>query len=107
MHLKAIIENTLLPWTFRTRTTAGVSVLMPKFINLEDRRQVKWERYYVILEHRVFYGEEKGVKMIRYEDDEPFWIDPETPEIKGMKRAVIWHSFIGEEKSAVKFSNLE
>jgi CRISPR-associated protein Cas5t len=104
------VENTLLPWSFRTRTTAGVSILMPKFINPKDRRQVEWERY-VMLEHRVFYGtfgEEKGVKtMLRYEDDEPFWIDPETPKIKGMKRAVIWHSFIGEEKGAVKFSNLK
>ncbi len=106
---KGYIENTLLPWSFRIRTTAGVSVLMPKFINPEDRRQVEWERY-VMLEHRVFYGivEEKGVKtMLRYEDDEPFWIDPETPEIKGMKRAVIWHSFIREEKGADKFSNIK
>ena len=89
-------ENTLLPWSFRTRTTAGTSVLMPKFINPEDRRQVTWEKY-VILEHRVFFGigEEKGVKtMIRYEGDGPIWTDPETPEIKGMKRAVVWHTFI-------------
>lgn len=93
---KGYFENTLLPWSFRTRTTAGTSVLMPKFINPENRKQVTWERY-IILDHRVFYGigEEKGVKvMLRYDDDEPISIDPETPEIKGMKRAIVWHNFI-------------
>jgi CRISPR-associated protein Cas5t len=103
-------ENTLLPWSFRTRTTAGTSVLMPRFISPEDRRKVAWERY-VILEHRIFYGisnEEKGVRtMLRYEDDEPLWIDPETPEIKNMKRAIIWHSFIGEETVAANFTSSE
>lgn len=95
-------ENTLLPWSFRTRTTAGTSVLMPRFIQPKDRRQVMWERY-VMLEHRIFYGavEEKDVKtMIRYEGDGPIWIDPETPEIKGLKRGIIWHSFAEEKAGA-------
>lgn len=89
-------ESTLLPWSFRSRTTTGTSVLMPKFINPEDRRQVIWERY-IILEQRVFYGigEERGLKtMIRFEGDEPIWIDSETPAVKAMKRGVVWHSFI-------------
>jgi CRISPR-associated protein Cas5t len=89
-------EKTLLPWSYRTRTMGGTSVLMPKFIDPEDRSKIEWERY-VILEHWVPYGigEEEGVKsMVRYETDEPLWIDSETAEIRGMKRAVVWHSFV-------------
>lgn len=95
---KGYFEKTILPWHFRERTSAGTSVLMPRFINPRDRREVIWERY-VVLEHRVFYGipgeTEKGVKtMLRYENDEPISVDPETPEDRGMKRAIAWHSFI-------------
>jgi len=83
-------ENTLLPWSFRTRISEGIPVLMPKFINPDDRRQVEWDRY-VILDHRVPCD-----RILQYEDNKPQWIDPETLEIKGMKRAIIWHSFVKE-----------
>jgi len=102
-------ENTLLPWSYRTKTIAGVSVLMPRFINPEDRGQVEWERY-VILEHRVFYGiaQEQGVKtMVKYEGDEALWIDPDTPEIKGMKRAIVWHTFTGEKPDGADIVGLK
>jgi CRISPR-associated protein Cas5t len=106
---RGYFEKTILPWHFRDRTSAGTSVLMPRFINPRNRREVIWERY-VVLEHRVFYGvseeTEKGVKtMLRYENDEPVLIDPETPENHGMRRAIPWHSFIGQnEKNGIKMA---
>lgn len=104
--VQGYFENTLLPWSFRTRTVIGTTVLMPRFIKPEDRSQVEWERY-IILEHRVFYGisEEAGAKtIIKYETDEPVWIDPETHEIKGTKRGIAWHSFVGEKTRVSSFA---
>ncbi|RKX78627.1 MAG: type I-B CRISPR-associated protein Cas5 [Spirochaetes bacterium] len=95
------IENTLLPWSFRTRVSEGISVLMPKFIDPEDRRNVEWDRY-IIIEHRVPYR-----RIIKYENDGTLWIDPETPEVKGMKRAVIWHSFTAEETGEINLARIK
>jgi CRISPR-associated protein Cas5t len=93
-------EKTLLPWSFRPKTSVGISVLMPKFINPRDRTQVAWERY-VLLEHRILYPPQgmsyEGVRvMLRYDGDGPVWIDPESPEVDGMKRIVTFHEFIIE-----------
>ncbi|HHL39238.1 MAG TPA: type I-B CRISPR-associated protein Cas5 [Deltaproteobacteria bacterium] len=96
-------EDTLLPWSYRTHTALGTAVLMPRFINPEDRREVSWERY-ITLRHRVFYGaadEGEGANhMIRYEGDGPLWVDPETPSVKDMRRAIAWHTFVDRDHGA-------
>ncbi len=95
----AYFEGTLLPACYAMRTGAGVSVTMPRFINQEDRKNVLWERY-VVLEKRVFLTDEEDKRaniMLRPDENEEVWVDPETPEVKGLRRAVVWHSFCEEE----------
>ena len=95
----AYFEGTLLPADYTMRTGAGISVTMPRFINQENRKDVLWERY-IALEKRVFLidREEKRANiMLRSDEDEEIWIDPESPEVKGLHRAVVWHSFCDEE----------
>jgi len=91
----AYFEGTLLPGEYSMRTGVGISILMPKFIDPEDRRKVMWEKY-IVLEKRVFLLDKKEERvniMLRLNEEEKVWVDPETPEIKSMNRAVVWHSF--------------
>jgi len=97
------LENTLLPWNFRLRTKLGNSVIMPKFIDPYNRNDVVWAPY-ILLQNRLFllaekeYSlEEQTVNKIKIEErDLPLWVDPDTPEIGGKKRIVLWHTFLEE-----------
>jgi len=72
------IEKTLLPWNFAlNEKIPGIVVLMPKFINPQNRRNVVWEKY-VVCEHKIHYSSKN-----------PIQIDSGD----GMKRIIIWHSF--------------
>lgn len=85
---QAYFENTLLPFDYRRRTAAGVTVNMPLFINPADRREVVWERY-IVLERAL-----TPAQMLVWEgEDEGCWVDPEAPERRGLSRAVVWHGF--------------
>ncbi len=48
----AYFEATLLPWSYRPRTRAGIGVTMPRFIDPNDRRRVTWSPF-LVLEERV------------------------------------------------------
>jgi len=91
-------EGTRLPNTYSRRTGTGISVIVPKFIDPNDRRNVSL-CIYIAIDRRIFLTDkqEEGVNLIKPEQDESFWIDPETPEIRGLHRSVIWHSFVEEE----------
>lgn len=99
-------EGTLLPASFRNRTTAGVNVLMPEFIDPTDRRRVSW-RTFLALEGRAFLAEpgtaetRAGVVQ-RGRDDEVVWVDPTNSDTRGRHRIVLWHRFISSDGEAVR-----
>lgn len=90
------LEGTLLPWSWRLRTRAGVMATMPRFIDPADRRRVAWAPY-VVLEHRVQVREDAapGPATIRADPGEAFPVDPLSEEHAGLRRMVVWHRFDG------------
>ena len=105
----AYFENTLLPWSYRARTLAGVGVVMPRYIDPSDRRRVIWSPF-VMLEGRVRLADRTGTDLAsraflaRSSDEERVWIDPSSPTLfQGLKRAVVWHDFLGRESGGLNF----
>lgn len=103
----AYLEATLLPWSFRPRTTDGIGVTMPRFIDPHDRRNVTWSPF-VILEGRSRIDKTVGAlpgarRIARMSDDERWWVDPDSPDDLGDHRAVIWHSFLAEQDGGWAF----
>lgn len=93
------LEGTLLPWSWRLRTPAGVLATMPRFIDPLDRRRVDWAPY-LVLERRVQVRATTGSPLpsvVAREPGETLLVDPASPEAGGLRRIVIWHRFDGQE----------
>lgn len=105
---RAYFEATLLPWSYRPRTLAGVGVTMPRYVDPNDRRRVIWSPF-VVLEDRVRLAE--GVTseppnravIARSSPDERVWVDPTAPRLRDLPRAVVWHDFLGEQDDGLRF----
>lgn len=114
-------DNTLLefePW--RPRVGLGQGLLMPRYIQPDDRQRVKWARY-VALEHRVFLpfkhelsadakansdtSELTGPLFVRgVPTDYAVWVDPSSPEHKDRQRALEWLSVDPQIGEALELS---
>jgi CRISPR-associated protein Cas5t len=99
----AYFEGTLLPWEYRWRTGQGIPLLLPRHLDPNDRQVVHWASY-VVLERRIFLappGEEGTLapasRLRRLAADEQVWVDRDSPPVRGLHRAVVWHGFIGGE----------
>lgn len=88
----AYFEHTLLPYRMTRRTGRGYVVLMPRFLNYYRGRAPTFARY-VVLSRRVYSDE-----LINYEGtpQEMYWVDPETPEERGARLGLFFHTFVGE-----------
>ena len=89
---QAYFENTLLPYEMGLRVGAGYAVLMPRYLDYERGRAPVFERYYV-LRRRVFSSD---LIKIRGNDD-AFWVDPFSEEVKGSKLGLAFHSFVDDD----------
>jgi CRISPR-associated protein Cas5t len=99
-------DHTLLPWSYRPRVRVGAGILMPRFINPNNRRDVIWARY-VTLEHRIFHpqADEKLPDSITVNSlNEELWIDPYSEVIKNRQRVIVWHSLRGQESEQLESS---
>ena len=99
-------DHTLLPWSYRPRMRTGAGVLMPRYINPEDRQDVTWSRF-VTLEHRLFYpraGERLPDAITVSSLDESLLVDPLSETVKDRKRIIVWHSLRGEEGERLESS---
>lgn len=92
------LEGTLLPWTWRLRTSAGVMATMPRFIDPTDRKRVEWAPY-VVLERRVYVRDdaEPRTSVVQRQPGETILIDHLSPEHQGLRRAVVWLRFDGDD----------
>jgi len=104
----AYFQATLLPWSYRSRTRAGVGVTMPRFIDPNDRRRVIWSPF-VVLEDRARLANaaeagETGKQFItRAAPGERIWVDPMAPTFRALQRAVVWHDFVGTREDGPHF----
>lgn len=85
---RAYLEHTLVPAEYAPRFRRTVAVTMAKFI--DRARQPTWGKY-AMLKERVFYPDEDDPFASSYE---PVWIDPESPQIDGLHRGLIFHRFV-------------
>lgn len=99
----AYFENTLLPFSMRTQTGLGYTVLMPRYISPPPLREPEFERY-IVLHDRLYAGEvDSGLPcLMRYQDQLPEWlVDPDTKPVHGVNQGVIFHSFVGKIKDSI------
>lgn len=91
----AYLEHTLLPYQTNRMTNRGYAVLMPRWINYRQGRRPTFERYFVV-HGRIHCPED----LILFEPQPPlrFWVDPETPEHRGQRLGLIFHSFVDDDK---------
>ncbi len=83
-------DSSLVPIEFRERLPFGASVLMPRFIDPGDRRNVTWA-WYITLDQPVSVG--PGARF-EPQTDEVFWADPDArSDTDGRERLLAFHSF--------------
>lgn len=73
------------------QTGRGYAALMPRFLDYARDRIPSFARY-VVLSRRVYTED-----FIRYQGQpgEEYWIDPESPEEKGVQLGLLFHTFVG------------
>lgn len=102
----AYIESTLLPFhSMRTRTGYGVTALMPRYIGPPPEREPEFDTY-IVLHEMVFAGKIDDAVIDRgsskrlintFGQTQEVWlVDPESPRVAGVQRAIIFHRFISE-----------
>lgn len=100
----AYIEKTLLPFReMRSRTGYGTTALMPRYIGPPPEREPEFETY-ILLGETVFGGQiddsviakdsRKRLITGAAHRDEVWLVDPDTPVIAGVNRAVVFHRFV-------------
>ncbi len=88
-------EHTLLPLEMATRTRRGVTVMMPRYVDYHRRREPDFAQY-LLLNERVL---PEADQLLTFGTPQPAWCDPTAPTYQGYGRAVVWHSFIEQEKT--------
>jgi CRISPR-associated protein Cas5t len=103
----AYIESTLLPFRpMRTRTGYGVTALMPRYIGPPPEREPEFDTY-IVLHEMIFAGKVDDTVIARNsskrlintlgQPKEMWLVDPDSPGIASVHRAVIFHRFVTEQ----------
>lgn len=87
----AYFEHTLIPFEHPLKPPQGVVLQMPRLLDYERQRRPTFARY-VMLKQRVMSDD---TRMLAFGNiPETYWVDPESPEIGGRQRGLIFHSFV-------------
>lgn len=92
----AYFEHTLLPYSTTRYTSRGIAMLMPQYLDCHNNRHPQFKRYFLVSERIdsrndfIWFGEK---------EDEKYWIDPDSTEIKGARLGLMFHSFIEDENA--------
>lgn len=86
----AYFESTILPASYRMRGVGrGTTVVMSRYVAPPPWREVTWDKY-IVLRDRV-----ATASLLRIEGAPlELWVDPDSPERQGSRRAVVFHSFV-------------
>ena len=95
----AYFEHTLLPFSYRPYVPLGTTVMMPKMIGPPPERRAQFDRYITLQRERLFggaYAHPPGVaparRMLLKSEEQLWWVDPDSPADREVKRAVVFHS---------------
>lgn len=92
----AYLDDTLLPWSWRTRVPGPQGLFMPRFIDPNNRLNVQHARYVALIGRTYFPAPgdpPHDPHLIRTAPgDGPYLVDPTSPEHRGRHRALIWHT---------------
>lgn len=91
---RAYFEHTLAPYGLVLNAARGVVVLMPRYLDYNNKRTPTFARY-LIIRNRIYSD-----RLIRYETDGDrmdYWIDPTSPKEKEAHLGLIFHSFVEDE----------
>lgn len=96
------VEGSLLPREAGERFRTAFPMIMPRYIDPEDRRRVAWGSY-LLLDGRatVIPSGEPGPARIIARPGEEFDIDPGSSEVRGLRRILVWHRFVEEVAGGV------
>lgn len=90
------VEGTLLPQAERERFPAAAPMIMPRYIDPDDRRRVDWSPYLVLQGRNLIAPmdtEAETAVRRRARAGERFDVDPDSPLVSGLQRIVYWHTF--------------
>lgn len=88
----AYFENTLAPYEMALQVGRGTVILMPRYLDHDNNRRPAFDRYLVI-DRRVKLPRDDGP---RFEQEEPFWIDPLSEEWQGLHLGLPFLTFTSE-----------
>lgn len=95
------VEGTLLPQTERQRFRAAVPMIMPRYIDPDNRRRVDWQSYLVLTGHCFVTPDADGysANRARARAGEMFDVDPQSPARRDPRgnvyqRILYWHRFV-------------
>lgn len=92
------LEDTLLPFELRPRTTHGNTVLMPRYVSPPPRREAVFAQQ-IALQGRLFHHtntSDPARTLLRVGGDElTAFVDPTTAEVNGVQRGLFFQGFVG------------
>ncbi|MDA8186708.1 MAG: CRISPR-associated protein Cas5 [Dehalococcoidales bacterium] len=94
----AYFEHTLAPYHMALQAVRGYVVLMPRFLDYQNKRAPTFARY-LVLQRRA-----RAENLLRFEGlDVPstFWTDPSSPEDDGAHLGLTFHSFVGDYNDSI------
>jgi CRISPR-associated protein Cas5t len=96
----AYFESMLVPFSWRTKTPFGTTVLMPRFISPPPEREPVFAQYIVLRRGERLYSGDAQIapddrrRLLRYEETERWLVDPKSPIDSGVHRGVVPLSFV-------------
>jgi CRISPR-associated protein Cas5t len=93
---RAYFEHTLVPYKMGLKIARGVTVLMPRYVDYTQNR-IPFFNSYVVIRERVFTDDFGGFNNQHYG---PYWVDSNTPEVKGSHMGLVFLSFTGDNNES-------
>ena len=90
------VEGSLVRPEDQDRYRAAIPMIMPRFIDPDDRRRVAWSPYRLLAQRcylRPAGSSETSAAHLIADPDERFDVDPGSPVLSGLQRILYWHGF--------------